>query len=583
MKGSGNIMDSYRVQELKVEDLDKVRLPKFQRGLVWTKQKKEDFVQTLHDGYPFGTLLLYPLDKLDSEYELLDGQQRLSTIVEYRRNPLKFWKPLNKDEYERTLKLVNEKLGAKSELSESEFDEIANKTDRKLASWAIDATKEFEDASDRANALIDDIGRLKDGVQEFVVLKDLRIPAIVYLGKEEHIADVFANLNKGGTPLKKYEVFNASWNEQVIHLETYNVSPLQDEILRYVKQYYLDMQEKAEFEVADFSEDDLTDDRNISLAEFGTALGQYVVDHLPALIPNSKSATSEIGFGLLGVVEGIDNRKLNELIKYKDHIANNIETILQKTKSICGSLQSSFSVMLKRFKGDGDAYENGLSTTFKTLSYFAALWKLEQGSRDYTLSLRNIKAAYVYEAITSDWSSHGDQRLTGYLGHRNYFSPVKREEFRSAFDHWIDNQTPGINFNREVKCLVTIHANLSYLATAVPDGDSFELEHIIAKKRINDAEQGSRRILGSSLGNCMYLPRYDNVSKGTKTLYEAKDNEKYGRLIERSSYFTVEEFGRVAKALDTKDYDTINNLLKTRAMVISDELINALLSDSING
>lgn len=583
MKGSGNIMDSYRVQELKVEDLDKVRLPKFQRGLVWTKQKKEDFVQTLHDGYPFGTLLLYPLDKLDSEYELLDGQQRLSTIVEYRRNPLKFWKPLNKDEYERTLKLVNEKLGAKSELSEPEFDEIANKTDRKLASWAIDATKEFEDASDRANALIDDIGRLKDGVQEFVVLKDLRIPAIVYLGKEEHIADVFANLNKGGTPLKKYEVFNASWNEQVIHLETYNVSPLQDEILRYVKQYYLDMQEKAEFEVADFSEDDLTDDRNISLAEFGTALGQYVVDHLPALIPNSKSATSEIGFGLLGVVEGIDNRKLNELIKYKDHIANNIETILQKTKSICGSLQSSFSVMLKRFKGDGDAYENGLSTTFKTLSYFAALWKLEQGSRDYTLSLRNIKAAYVYEAITSDWSSHGDQRLTGYLGHRNYFSPVKREEFRSAFDHWIDNQTPGINFNREVKCLVTIHANLSYLATAVPDGDSFELEHIIAKKRINDAEQGSRRILGSSLGNCMYLPRYDNVSKGTKTLYEAKDNEKYGRLIERSSYFTVEEFDRVAKALDAKDYDTINNLLKTRAMVISDELINALLSDSING
>lgn len=68
-------MSSYRIDELSVDQLDRISLPKFQRGFVWTKKKQEDFVQTLHDGYPFGTLLVYPEndnDK-DAKLQLLDG------------------------------------------------------------------------------------------------------------------------------------------------------------------------------------------------------------------------------------------------------------------------------------------------------------------------------------------------------------------------------------------------------------------------------------------------------------------------------------------------------------------------------
>ena len=43
-------MSSYRIDELSVDQLDRISLPKFQRGFVWTKKKQEDFVQTLHDG-----------------------------------------------------------------------------------------------------------------------------------------------------------------------------------------------------------------------------------------------------------------------------------------------------------------------------------------------------------------------------------------------------------------------------------------------------------------------------------------------------------------------------------------------------
>lgn len=572
-------MVSYRIQELKVGDLNQIKLPKFQRGFVWPKKKKEDFVQTLHDEYPFGTLLLYQLDRKGTEFQLLDGQQRLSTIKQYKDDPLRFWKPLNREQYDRVFNSVNELLGEQKAVKESLFDEIVNYDERERVYWAV---KVSDGNGDLTTSLVKTIGALKDDISEFVDLEHLEIPAIVYLGDEKHIADVFANLNRGGVPLSKYEVFGAAWNEATIYLETADDSSLQEEILRNVKRYYMSMEQSAEFELDNFSEDDFSRDRKVSLAEFGTALGQYVVDHLPALVPASKTAASEFGFGLLGVVEGLDNRKLDGLNRCTKSIAQNVQSILEKTELICNNLQDCFSVLLKRFKAEGNSYENGLSTTFKILSYFAALWKLKQGTEQYKTTMQNIKAAYVYDAIRSVWSSHGDQRLMEYQFQRNYLEPITRSDFREAFDHWLDDQTPGINFKSDVKCLVTIHANLSYLSASVPDGDTFELEHIIAKKKINDIDISPRQILGSSLGNCMYLPHYVNDSKSTKTLYETKNPERYAQLIEESSYFSQEEFSQIDQALDAKNYDGINDLIKKRARTVAYAIVDELLSDSIH-
>lgn len=317
-------------------------------------------------------------------------------------------------------------------------------------------------------AAMQSIDDLKQQIRSFVNLEHLKVPMIVYLGGSAHIADVFANLNKGGVPLTKYEVFGAAWVNAAIRLRGAEESPLQDQLLQYVKNYYLDMRKQAEFDVDDFSEDELTQNRTVTLPEFGTALGQYVVDHLSALVPETTSAAPEIGFGLLGVAMNLDNRKLSSLNKYIQKIRDELEDILQKTERICNNLQSMFETLLRRFKSTGNDYENGLSSTFKTLSYFAALWDLDPSSEEYTTALSNIKAAYVYDAITSAWSSHGDQRLMEYCNSsRDYGTRISEEQFDQAFDQWIADQTPGINFGKDIKCLITIHANLSYLSASV--------------------------------------------------------------------------------------------------------------------
>ncbi|MEE1324649.1 MAG: DUF262 domain-containing protein [Bifidobacteriaceae bacterium] len=567
----------YRIDQFNTSQLDRIELPKFQRGFVWNKAKQNDFVQTLHDGYPFGTLLVYPVDNTpDSKMKLLDGQQRLSTIKKYIKNPLTFWKPLNSDVYRQAFDKAST-IVAKSgnELSEKEFDEhliqgIFHES-MPLFSWALSVTN----TKDEAEELLAIINELAGKVNNYVDLSTLQIPMIVYQGPHSTIADVFANLNKGGVPLSKYEVFGAAWVDEDLKLSN---TDLQDEIIQLVKQYYLDMQNDAEFDISNFSEDDLTQARTISLAEFGRALGQFIAKRMPSLVSEASNSTQEIGFGLLGVITKVSNRKLGMLNMHTQEIQSEIESILQKADRISKNINDIFGKLLLRFKATGNKYEMGLNATFKTLSYFAALWDLDPSSQEYRDMLHNIKAYYVYDFVTSAWTSHGDQRLDEFTqGHRSYAAPVAKDAFTQAFVRWINEETPGINFTKDVKALTTIHANLSYLSAATPDGESFELEHIVPRKLLNDVEDPKHRtIIGGLLGNCMYLPKSLNNKKKTKTLYDVNDYGRYSQLIEQSDYLTQEEFKTVFAALKDHDPDRANRVLRERAKKVAAKIIEGL-------
>ena len=107
--------------------------------------------------------------------------------------------------------------------------------------------------------------------------------------------------------------------------------------------------------------------------------------------------------------------------------------------------------MLKVVKANkSDEYARALSTNFKTLSYFAALWYLDPDSPEYRHTLRNIKGHYLLDALTGVWSSAGDQRLLEYqpsYKKRDYLTPVDQRELESAFDQWLSSNTAGIRFN----------------------------------------------------------------------------------------------------------------------------------------
>ncbi|WP_293815576.1 DUF262 domain-containing protein [uncultured Parolsenella sp.] len=571
----------YDTITLGVSDLDRITLPKFQRGFVWNKTKKTSFIQTLHDGFPFGALLVYPeTSDADSKLVLLDGQQRLSTILQYQHDQIPFWKPLNFDKYQSCLTSINSMLDEEHQVTEETFDRLlTNKID--VADWADEVAP--SDAARRKD-LRDKIKELQTEIAQFVDLNELGILAIKFTGSRDRIADVFANLNKGGMPLQKYEVFSAAWSNTEIRLLQAGESAngLQDKILEYVKSYYSSMETKAEFELNDFSEDELSKSRVITLSEFAVALGAFVHELLPSLVGDTLSTQNEIGYGLLGIATGTDNRKLSTLNSKVDLINDELQLILEKASRICVDLNGIFSKLLNQIiAGKKDTYVPGLTSSFKTLSYFASLWNLEESSEEYRTTLKNIPSYYVFDFWSRSWTSHGDQRLIDYYpkyGKRNYLQRLTLGQLLDAYAQWASDNTPGINFSKEVKALTTIHSNQSYLSSVLPHGESFELEHIIAKKLINAAENDrERRIFAGSLGNCMYLPRQDNNKKKEKNLYDVNQEGRYNDLMASSLYYTKEEFATISNALEVRDYATINALIMQRGHRVAESIAQSLL------
>ncbi|MDM8162748.1 DUF262 domain-containing protein [Collinsella intestinalis] len=566
----------YEIINMSVSDLDRIDLPRFQRRFVWNRRKKESFITTLHEGLPFGAVLVYPKSKApDAPLLILDGQQRLSTIREFRANPLIYWKSLEHEEYTQQLNNVNECLSDERKLQEKDFDSLLEEQDDALDDWLDDI--DDKTSRKRVRALI---RQIKGLMSNYINLDSLKIPAIEFRGSQERIADVFANLNQGGVPLSKYEIYSAAWIHTEIHLDK---SKLQESILWNVKQHYADMSQNTEFELDGFSEDELTQERVVTLSELGIALGMFIRDNLKALAPQTDNAAAELGFGILGIATDTDNRKLETLINSVDDIESELSTILSKVNRICRNLQDLFSKILKRFKSSkNDEYALGISTTFKTLSYFSALWSLDPDSNDYRQSLKNIKAYYLYDALSKSWQSKGDLRLMDYYPshhRRDYLTKIKREAFIEVFNRWLSDCAPGVNFSKEITAIVTIHANLTYLAKTVSYGESFELEHIIPRKLISTHDnKNPKKVMGNSVGNCMYLPRIDNNKKKDKTLYDVNQAGRYDKLIRESLYFSQPELDMAIKAIERHEFAVANEEISRRARKVAEATIEALLA-----
>ena len=582
-------MSKYKFDDCSYKsDLENLKIPKFQRGLVWSKDKKEALLQTIHDGFPFGALLVYDTSSNGKESMLLlDGQQRLSTIIEYDENKFTYWSKLNPVKYQSLKENINSIIGNENyyvddkklnEISDENFD---------LGSW----TDELDDlrlGRDNKEKLRNLVISARNDVRDYIDLDSLRIPLIKYTGPREYLPVVFENLNKGGVPLSKYEVFNASWNDEYLKLPDNDYTR---EIISNVKKYYLNMQDNGEFDVSDFSEDDITNSKKVNLAEFARAFGEFTVERIPSLISkrDKEKAYNEIGYGLLAVICGVSNLKIMNIKDHVNWIRDNVTDILERTSVISNKLNSSFDKLLKQIisydvsrnakKGD---YSNGLSGSFKILSYYANLWDADEKSTKEIL--KNIPAYYIYDSFNYSWTGHGDSRLNDYYSknrRRTYEIKLNKSDFISAFENWVkDNPGNRKTFSKEIKALITIHSNLTYMAGSIPSGEDYEFEHIVPKKWIVDKNTSQQPTNLSSIGNGMFLPKDTNNRKRDKTLYEFKgyDDKKYSSFISESSYPSNETLEKAKEYAHYRDYDNINKIIngRTREVIqsISDHLFN---------
>ena len=217
-----------------------IRIPAFQRGYVWEPDRAAYLMDSIHKGYPFGSLLFWrtkavlkfdrklgpiklPEPKVDYPVDyVLDGQQRITSIfcafqTEFQIEPGDIdWLPLYFD------------LAAKPGAQDSQF--VALSPADAVAGQHFPLNTLFDTTAYRAAtaALKDEAIKRVDEMQS--VFKETKIP--VQISKTDDkatVAIIFERVNRQGVELDTLQLLSAwTWSEDFQLLEQF--SDLADEL-----------------------------------------------------------------------------------------------------------------------------------------------------------------------------------------------------------------------------------------------------------------------------------------------------------------------------------------------------------------
>lgn len=234
-------------------DYVRFEIPKFQRGLVWNKKKKQKLLQSLIQGWPTGAVVLTRIDskeiasgQRELTWHVIDGQQRITTFLEFLKG---FWS-------EPWYQITDELRSAFSALAETL--DVENGSDVEVALTLLtqgDASnpwsEEFLDESStflskicrilsvdtptsvqgpRYEKAIDACKIIRIGLQEQrKALNTVPIALITISPKQGIVArearsissQIFSVLNSG-VPLNKYDLLAANWTPQLVPWEEYS-------------------------------------------------------------------------------------------------------------------------------------------------------------------------------------------------------------------------------------------------------------------------------------------------------------------------------------------------------------------------
>jgi hypothetical protein len=235
-----------------IEDIEKgiLQIPAFQRDFVWDKKNKIDLFDSLSEGYPIGSILLWKPDesygeglmigpytipqKEDNYFYILDGFQRLSTLFGCLINPDKTSLQINRSLWEKEFQICYDLKKEEFFLPRSKNLEPYQIPVYKLmdtrASYTFQRNLQDMYYSD------DDINLYLDRYEKLgSTLIDFTLPSIdITGGTIEKAVDIFSRLNSKGSIISPDWIVSArTYNRQ----DDFRLGTLIDELLVDLKKY----------------------------------------------------------------------------------------------------------------------------------------------------------------------------------------------------------------------------------------------------------------------------------------------------------------------------------------------------------
>jgi hypothetical protein len=620
-------IEYYNLDEISYSNTSKkikLLLPVFQRGVVWKKSRRADFINNVKKGDPFGVILTFKKDS--NNYLLVDGLQRISTLLKYRDNPFDF---LNENDLFNNDLLLKEIVDmSKNEKARLEEDELS-KTIKKVKKSILIYMKESEDYTKiKSNSLWNSVSKklkietnnvkdLKDILEKFqtyydeiikeITLPNIKIPAIVYRGEEENLADVFYNLNTNSVQLSKYEIHASTWGyEKTAKIK---IPDEKNDLLTYVLNKYEKIKKDSDLDV-DVKDNEIINE-GITLFEYCYAIGEMLYDpkhNLQILFgekTKSEKSAEPAGFDLLSLVSGL---KVNQsgLLNRQEYLGKSSSDFLLNLKNIILEattfVKDSLSFWLTEINKRELIAEKNYQIYHMVIAYIKNNYKLdflnkkiEKVSKyDNSKFKKYLFKHFISDLFSEKWElnrqvSDLDRLLKNEKELSKYFFDIDSDIFSKDIDAWLvkvrekgDKKAANIDskifLNYLFKMKLSKDKNIAEYFNLNDENYEFDIEHIVPKKRIEDLEI-AKDIPMSTLGNLCYLSIKDNRSKGSKTVYEyIKDkpvilpNKEFFEIINYPNESQL-NFLNLSKEEFILKFDTFT---KNRELALKEEFIKLL-------
>jgi Protein of unknown function DUF262 len=549
-----------------------IALPKYQRNVVWSMDKKQRLIDSVRFNFPIGAILLAEVDERDEDgtlrkvYRIIDGLQRTSSFIAFHDNPRNFVMPEWVEENwvnscEEIFEEIERPTPLRDNLRKALFDFLLSRTHDRLSLFSCLAEisdvsvvefNSFDTIEELTTKLIEKINKSLD-------VSSKEIPIIKFVGSAEDQATAFERLNTGSVQLTKYEIAAAMWNKPVRL-----VSP---QIHSQIKKYWKERIDSANLEIDGIADDGTPDQITVFDALIG--IGREISLKHPLLVKENKS--DSIAFQIAAICLKL---RLSEIHSIEDRLprsrdgavvemTNFAEKVLTAAAEIDKALQPVLGLKLtaRTIKSQfSDHSELHIASLISHVAIEAigqsSDWSGQILSRT-TSEQDALLGWYLIDRIRSEWGNAGDSTLfnrvwkqvapdSDYTPNPLYKNRPETATARISLDAWFESEMEREHKERSVISSESKVVLRYFYSPRIPFADharkEFQLDHLVPIdwwKRLYQRHSGDGAPI-NSIGNLCLMDIAHHRTKTTQLPFAWYSNNPAIQNKIRENYFLIE-------------------------------------------
>ena len=557
-----------------------VRIPGFQRPLVWNQSKREALIKSVLEGFPIGSLLMWQDPQDPDSYLLVDGQQRSATLKVHAESDLSL---LTKPALLASAS-INDAITALRNGIERQSPDQAPTTEQiadVLIRWLLEK-KATSNVGFNNNGLLSELSRnfpivdVSDSevgdcteriircISAAVDISNMRLPVLIDTGPDSDLDQIFVKLNEQGVPLSKYQVWAAQWARTSIANPTQDIIDEQEERLSALRKQGLQYQDEGPV-------------TSVNLFEYLNTMGHIFAKRYGELfssVAHPKEQTYVFSIALLYFDLDLARKSAERLPARIGEVGvNAMADFYTNLDLACRTLSKSLRVLSAlRLRDKPGVLPHPELQIVSLLAWLSRELRAGRPIAGADL-LEAVNARYVLDLLSEPFRGPGDtvaHERVHQLDNQdlpNYFrvKPAKAQ-FTRAFETWLQEDGENVKKKRPItqealKQFLLRIVSSRHVPTNEQEQWYFDVDHIqaLASDLFKDDHVGSDTLAPHRLGNLCLLESNLNRRKGKSnfaTFFNVLSEEekefaiRVGRLSEELTDGTIRDITKAEEYLN---------------------------------